>query len=236
MAALTAAQLRSLVRMYRRHVDGAREQLEELVSARPDVVAELLGLPRETLARVLARHDPAEAVSQLLEHQDDARRRDGKAEALASTRKAADALAASARWEGARAHLDPRALGTLLAARAVGELCFERDDSPPGVVPLAYLRALFRECRACRMTDLYLEDHHLVLAYSANGARGRFRLVLAPPQQRMDQVPVRLPARTPARPEAPAGATHPVTVPTVARAPRPAAHRFLDALSAEVGR
>ncbi len=232
MGTLKPAQLRSLVRMFRHKVEGAREQLVELVTARPDVVAELLGLPHETLTRVLAQHDPAEAVSRLLDEQEDARRREDRAAALTATQKLADALAATTRWEGARAHLDPNVLGTLLAARAVGDLCFERLDAPPGAVPIAYLRALFRECRACRMTDLHLEGDHLVLAYSARGARGRFRLVLSPPQPRTDQVRVLLP--TPAELEAP-GARAPVPSPTVARAPRPSAHRFLDALSAAVG-
>jgi len=231
MGTLKPAQLRSLVRMYRQKVEGAREQLVELVTARPDVVAELLGLPHETLTRVLAQHDPAEAVSRLLDEQEDARRRADRAAALTATRKLADALAATTRWEGARAHLDPNVLGSLLAARAVGELCFERHDAPHGAVPIMYLRALFRECRACRMTDLHLEGGHLLLAYSARGARGRFRLVLSPPQPRADQVRVLLP--TPAQVEA-VGARASAPTPTVARA-RPAAQRFLDALSAQVG-
>ena len=59
MGTLKPAQLRSLVRMYRHNVEGAREQLVELVTTRPDVVAELLGLPHDTLTRVLARVAPS---------------------------------------------------------------------------------------------------------------------------------------------------------------------------------
>lgn len=231
MGTLKPAQLRSLVRMYRHKVEGAREQLVELVTTRPDVVAELLGLPHDTVTRVPAQLDPAEAVSHLLDEQEEARRREDRASALTATRKLAEALAATARWDGARVHLDPGVLGTLLAARAVGELRFDRDDTPPGAVPIAYLRVLFRECRGCHMTDLYLEADHLVLTYSARGARGRFRLVLSPPQPRADQVRVLLPTPAPVQVEVPTS-----TTPTLARAPRPAVHRFLDALSAQVGR
>jgi len=54
MGTLKPAQLRSLVRMYRQKVEGAREQLVELVTARPDVVAELLG-PRTRPSRACSR-------------------------------------------------------------------------------------------------------------------------------------------------------------------------------------
>lgn len=158
--------LRALVRMSRRHIEGAREQLLEAVAADPD------------LAPALTHADLEAAVLRLLDEQPAARRRDRKEATVLAVRKLADSLAETARWDGAHVHLDPHGLRTLVASGASRDLRFSGADAPPRAMSLAMLRKVFGECRTCTVTELYLEPGHLVLAYSALGARGRFRLAL----------------------------------------------------------
>ena len=245
MATLTITQLRSLVRMYRRGVEGAAEQLRELVQWRPDVVSSLLQVPAEEFAKLMLKDDTADAAATLLEQGDAERRGNAKRDALASARELGDTLSRMADWQGHEVHLNSVAFRSLIATRARGELVFAvADDDNPGDNPgnnterlgalnLGYLRALFRECRACRLTALFIEGDYMHIVYSAQGARGRFRLLLAPPDPRQAHVGVRL-----VKHRAERGLLD-SWIPGAERSPDvllPVARRVLDALSAEVGR
>ncbi|MCA9579830.1 MAG: hypothetical protein KC668_30590, partial [Myxococcales bacterium] len=99
-------------------------------------------------------------------------------------------------------------------------------ERPPGAVDLGFLKALFRECRRCHLTALYVDSTHMVLVYSGTRAHGRFRLALKPVDRTQDHVLLALPPRVEAEADE---VTQPLpdTRPSVAR-------RVLDALTAEV--
>jgi hypothetical protein len=227
MAGLTITQLRALVSMYRRGVEGAAQQLTELATVRPDALASLLHVPniRADLDEDLASH-----VADLLDEVDRTKRRSRKKDAHAKASKLGETLGRTAVFEDDRVHLDHHTLSALVATQATGELSFEGAADAPAVIDLGYLRKVLHACRTCRLTELYVQPDHLVLVYASAGARGRFRLTLGPPDRRQEQVRVKL-GEPVLVVDAPAHAPSPF----LPRSHQRVARRLLDAFSAEVG-
>lgn len=229
MAPLNVADLRSLARMFRQGVDGAREQLELLAHERGDELAAVLGFPRPNLDRVLDSGDLATLLAATIEGSFRLKR-----EGLArSRRETARALAAtlseaSERRDDGSAALHGALVAEIVALWGSGWIVF----GTLGSVEATRLRALLRECRGVTSCSIILTRESLFVFYETACSRGVIRLLLQPVVFHEDalDIPIDLVSEVaPMEPAPPAPDPRPIDtgepVPALVEPTRPASRR-----------
>ncbi|MFO0680533.1 MAG: hypothetical protein U0234_00715 [Sandaracinus sp.] len=219
---LTVPDLRGLAKLYRRGVEGAREQLAAIIGERVAELPRLLGFPPANVTRLREHEDPVEV--------------------LVATIEGAPRVAREARMraENERARALAAELGSTLVVDAEGtvdvdlstiatiiELGDHRHVSfgERGAVETRRLRALLRECRRVSACSALLRESTLDVVYETARSRGIVRLHLQPAGAGVDVVLVPVTERTRvALPEVVApiveATTAPIaTAPLAARAP-----------------
>ncbi|MGE0790087.1 MAG: hypothetical protein AB7S26_30720 [Sandaracinaceae bacterium] len=174
MAPLNVAELRSLARMFRQGVDGAREQLELLAHERGEELTAVLGFPRANLDPVLDTGDLATLVAATIEGSVRLKREG----VTRSRRETARALAAT--LSDASEHRDDGsaalhgALAEIVALWGSGWIVF----GALGSVEAARLRAILRHCRGVTSRSIILTRESLFVFYETACSRGVIRLHL----------------------------------------------------------
>lgn len=177
MAPLSLVELRSLARMFRQGVEGAKDNLEVLARERVDELAELLRVPAAKLRHVLDADNLAALVATAIEHT--ARlRRDAL---IRSRRESARGLAetlckVSERRDDGSIALHAALLGEILFLWGPGWLVL----GSWGSVGAARLRAILRECRGVTSRAVVATNESVLVFYETACSRGMIRLHLHP--------------------------------------------------------
>lgn len=173
MAALNRAQVRGLVRLYREDVEGAAEQLDDIVLHHADEMTALLAVPGADVAVLRSDDHRVELFAQWVEEagRHHARRR------ARSDRQEAERLARElivGAGYGEELVLDPARLAALVACRSFDFLAFDRDM--PHGFDRQLLRDIMRALHNAELTHAVLWPVKLHLAYVTPRGRGRFDL------------------------------------------------------------
>lgn len=175
MAPLNLVELRTLARLYRHGVEGAKEHLERLARERGDELAELLRFPRANLHAALGDPDLAALVAATIEGSARLKR-----DALARSRRhSARGLAetlcdVSERRDDGSIALHGPLLSEILLLWGAGCVVF----GALGSVDAARLRAILRECRGVVSSAVILTHESLFVFYETARSRGVIRLAL----------------------------------------------------------
>lgn len=175
MAPLNLVELRTLARLFRQGVDGAKEELERLARERGDDLAAALRFPRANLDGALGDPNLAKLVAATIEGSARlkrdalARSRRGSARGLAET-----LCKVSERRDDGTVALHGALLSEILLLWGAGWVTF----GSLGSVDAMRLRAVLRECRGVTSSAVILTDESLFVFYETARSRGAIRLHL----------------------------------------------------------
>lgn len=174
--ALSIAELRGLARLHRADVEGAHEQLAEIIAQRGEELPSLLNFPPSKLVR-LREHEDAVGVLLALIDANRAKARDALRgqQREAAVRLAAVVAASAVVHLRGDIELDPRAVDALCGAWPSGSLVFGHR----GGVDARRLRVLLRECRSVPIL-MFASDAALNIKWDTSRSRGNIKLTLWP--------------------------------------------------------
>lgn len=236
---LSLVELRRLARLYRDGVEGAGDQLADIIKESSEVLPDVVGFPRTNLERLRESSDPVELLVVTLEAGLRAAREDRGAALRRAARALAVELAACSMQEGETVRLPVRMLADVVTSwPGRGVLVFGEH----GGVGVPGLRAFLRECRRIDEIDAELTPDALVIRYRTSTSRGRVRLDLHPAPETDDVVMVPLPTAAPRVEVEAAEELVARPCPSVRIPPKPAsatpvarfAFRFIEAVAAVV--
>ena len=186
--ALTIHELRGLARLHRADVEGADEQLAEIIADRGEELPALLHFSPSKLGQLREHDDPVGVLLALI----DANRTKARDALRGQQREAAVRLAAVVAASAVvhlrgDVELDPRAVDALCGAWPNGAVVFGRR----GGVDARRLRALLKECRSVPIL-MFASDAALNIQWDAGRSRGNIKLTLWPTAEDEDALVIPL--------------------------------------------
>jgi hypothetical protein len=189
MATLSVADLRGLARLHRAGVDGAAEQIEDVIARRGEELPGLLGLPPSSLRRLREHADPVGALVATIEAAPTvAREARGRAQRETARRLAAAVEQSAVVRPGGNIEIDAALVGASCTEWPGGGAIVFGDR---GGMEIRRLRALLSECRRLPISML-LTATSLNIKWKTARGHGQFKLRLWPVGDGADALVVRL--------------------------------------------
>lgn len=184
---LTITKLRHLARLYRENIEGAADELNEVLALSWDELPALLRCSPESVARIRDHEHAAHALAAAVQEHAGSRKHRAESCDLAA-RLAASSLIEGVHHADSRIAIPSTPLRRLLALwPGSGLLSFGQR----GAVDIAKLRSLLRACPRDPLL-VVLHPRELVVRYLTPGGYGRVRFALRPARhdERLLLVPI----------------------------------------------